>query len=90
MFMVCISATILVPFLLYLFFWLYHIFYASKTTEQETWDEKNRRGFAQAAAFNQGRKRTDPQKVTVDHSKDSIDGTASTDGSMNGDEDTNI
>lgn len=55
MFLTCIVATVMVPLLLYLIFWLYDLFHA-RTDHREDWEEKTRKGFAAAAAFNRGKK----------------------------------
>lgn len=55
MFLACIVATVMVPLLLYLLFWLYDLFH-SRSDHREDWEEKTRKGFAAAAAFNQGKK----------------------------------
>lgn len=56
MFLTCIVATVMVPLLLYLIFWLYDLFHSRNTDHREDREEKTRRGFADAAAFNQGKK----------------------------------
>lgn len=58
MFLLCIVATVLVPLVLYLLFWLYDLLQSRKDTAGE-WEEKTRKGFAAAAAFQQGKKLTD-------------------------------
>lgn len=55
MFLACIVATVMVPLLLYLLFWLYDLL-QSRNGREENREEKNRKGFAAAAAFNQGKK----------------------------------
>lgn len=65
LFMACIAATVLVPFLLYLFFWIYGVFYGARETEQAGLDERTRRGFVQAAAYNRGRAVPDGKKVSA-------------------------
>lgn len=54
MFLACIVATVMVPLLLYLIFWLYDLFH-SRSDHREDWEEKTRKGFAAANAFNQGK-----------------------------------
>lgn len=56
MFLTCIVATVMVPLLLYLLFWLYDLFHSRNTDHREDWEEKTRKGFAAAAAFNQRKK----------------------------------
>lgn len=56
MFLGCIVATVMVPLLLYLLFWLYDLFYSRTTDHKEDLEEKTRKGFAAATAFNQGKK----------------------------------
>ena len=55
MFLACIVATVMVPLLLYLLFWLYDML-QSRNGREVDWEEKTRKGFAAAAAFNQGKK----------------------------------
>ncbi len=55
MFLACSVATVMVPLVLYLLFWLYDLL-QSGTDNEAGWEEKTRKGFADAAAFNQGKK----------------------------------
>ncbi|MDE6851990.1 MAG: hypothetical protein K2J67_05815 [Lachnospiraceae bacterium] len=55
MFLASIVATVMVPLVLYLLFWLYDLLQSRNGSEID-WEEKNRKGFAAAAAFNQGKK----------------------------------
>lgn len=55
MFLACIVATVMVPLLLYLLFWLYDML-QSRNDGEVDWEEKTRKGFAAAAAFNKGKK----------------------------------
>lgn len=58
MFLFSIVATVLVPLVLYLLFWLYDLLQSRKDTAGE-WEVRTRKGFAAAAAFQQGKKLTD-------------------------------
>lgn len=55
MFLACIVATVMLPLILYLLFWLYDML-QSRNDGGVDWEEKTRKGFAAAAAFNQGKK----------------------------------
>ena len=59
LFMACIVASVLVPFLMYLIYWLYDMFHAPEDTEKEMQDDTNKKGFAQAAAYNRSRKQNE-------------------------------
>lgn len=70
MFLFSIVATVLVPLVLYLLFWLYNLLQSRKNPAGE-WEEKTRKGFAAATAFQQGKKLTDG---TETHSHRKTDG----------------
>ncbi len=62
MFLASLVATVMVPLLLYIVFWLCSIFQSRANTKRLNWDEKTRKGFAEAAVFNQREKRSDEDR----------------------------
>lgn len=69
MFMLSIVASVLVPLVLYLLFWLYDLLQSRKNPVGE-WEERTRKGFAAAAAFQQGKKLTDGTDAHSHHKTD--------------------
>lgn len=53
-FLAAIVAAVLVPLMLYLVFWLCSLFRAKQPSEEDSWEVKTKKGFQEAAVFNQG------------------------------------
>ncbi len=70
MLLLSIVATVLIPLVLYLLFWLYDLLQSRKNPAGE-WEERTRKGFAAAAAFQQGKKLTEG---TETHSHQNTEG----------------
>lgn len=59
LFLGSVVATLMIPLLLYLVFWLCHLFQPKERPEKISMEEKTRKGFAEAAAFNKREKKSD-------------------------------
>lgn len=69
MFLASLVATVMVPLLLYLVFWLCSMFQSRENTKRGDWDKKTRKGFDEAAAFNKKeKKRNEDRKQDGDTS----------------------
>lgn len=51
-FLASIVVAVSIPLLVYLVFWLYRLFRPKPSVEEESWEVKTKKGFQEAAAFN--------------------------------------